>query len=932
MLKFSEFILEYLTPEQEKTWSKVKIDPVAKARTDHFFGPDNDHVQEDIKDYEHDKSEIHKKVESHLGKELSHEEYKSGLTNDKYGRPTKIGKLIKDDKLKTEYSNDSTRVGAKVKQPYMTIVRGHHVAGQTNPEPDALHPTGHAWENESCKNINTGSNRRYLKNEIEHGSVVVRGHDADGKEIYRATLHPHYHHTDGDHLYALNSEYGIKHPAFTAHAHDVAERLSGPFKSGPYHIDIAVYNDKYTSIALHPGATPEHLTKMLDDSDATSKYNTDAYEHVLSSNKATPEHIQRGLEHDSVDVRSMAARHKNATPEQITKGLNDESRWVRSSAADNPRLNQDHIKHILTHENDWTIAQKVGIKAKGENIDLALNHRMGDVRNKTIRSNPNITADHLTSVLKGNGDLYETKGYALKHSKINPSHIDLALDDKDDFIASQAAKHPAASDDNISKAISKSSWGIASDALDNPNVKPHHIDQALAHPNSWVRATAAAHSLLNPKKLPKLIGDPNEAVASSAVRNKNINDSHKEQILSHPNPVIRAMGFQSKNLNPTSEELHKGLSDEDDEVRNSAIRHLNITPEHINKAMDDPNETIRLHAIRHENVDSGNIDKMFNIKDTATRRSALNYNIRKMDDSHIDKMISDPYTRDLATNHDGLKPRHITKLLKTLTKDSDIRSLIRSNDNLFTPEHINTVLTNPKFGEKHKEGVLFSKNTSSENYMTALHPDQHLNVKKYAWSNLLNRSKLTPAHVTEALKSPETIMRYSAAPHASAEELPALLHKDEQPVVREEALKNKHVTSEHLSNILNEPYNQDHHEVYERAVEHEKLQPNHIQQLLTRPYKSHVLRAMHHPTAVTPGVIDMALNYNNAAVAGAAIKHENASAENLHRAVLHPHQHVANAALNNPNIRREHLLIAASHHPDPMVKNYAKVKLDKGST
>jgi hypothetical protein len=74
------------------------MEPEARARTDHFFGEGNDHVREDIKEYDHDKSEIHRIVEEHLGKELSHEEYKSGLTNDKYGRQVKLGKLIKDDK------------------------------------------------------------------------------------------------------------------------------------------------------------------------------------------------------------------------------------------------------------------------------------------------------------------------------------------------------------------------------------------------------------------------------------------------------------------------------------------------------------------------------------------------------------------------------------------------------------------------------------------------------------------------------------------------------------------------------------------------------------------------------------------------------------------------------------------------------------------
>jgi hypothetical protein len=927
MLRFKEFILEYLTPEQDKKWSQVKMEPEARARTDHFFGEGNDHVREDIKEYDHDKSEIHRKVEEHLGKELSHEEYKSGLTNDKYGRQVKLGKLIKDDKLKTEYSNDSSRAGSKLKQPYMTIVRGHHVAGQTNPVPDELHPTGHAWENESCKNVNTGCNRHYLTNEIKHGSVVVRGHDADGKEIYRATLQPHYH-DHGGHLYSLNSEYGIKHPSFTAHAHDVAARLSGEYKSGMFKIDRNVYNDRYIGTALHPGANPEHLTKMLDDSDAYSAYDSDAYLHVLSSHKATPEHIERGLNHVVSSVNSAAARHKNATADQISRALNDKYSSVRSAAMDNPNLNQDHIKHVLTHEKDDDVAAKVAHRARGENLNLALNHPSYEVQSRALLNNPNITANHLTNIMKtGNPDI---KIAALKSNKITQSHIDHAIDDDDHSVAAIAARHPKASDENISKAISNS-WLVATAALENPNVKSHHVDKALEHPLRAVNAAAAGHDLLDPSKLPELIDHPARQVSMAAINNKNIDDSHKSQILSHTNPEIREQGFALKNLNPTSEDLHKGISDPEYSVRSSAIGHDNITPEHINKALDDPEDSIRKKAWQHTNVDSSNIDKMFNLKSIKDRRRAILHNEHKLNDSHIDRMMNDPDLKDLAYSSPALNPKHITKLLNDPdASHRDINFLTSNNYHKLTPEHIDTILTNPKFSESNKIGISrYGSKMSPENHMTALHPDQPTEVKKHVLNHLIDEYKIKPEHVTEALKSPEAVIKYRVAPHASAEELPALLHKDVPSVIRSAALKNKNITPEHLTSIINEPRSYEQSETYENVANHPQLQPNHVLQMLNKPVIAATHDAMSHKTAVTPNVISMALNHEDPEIARAAAKHDNASSENLHQAVLHPNPYVANAAMLHKKITREHLTMAMNHHPEESMRERAKDRLSR---
>ncbi|NDG33379.1 hypothetical protein EB118_25395, partial [bacterium] len=194
-MRFKRFLnesllYEYLTDVQQKKYSKVKMTPEARSSTDHFFGVGNDHVREDIKGQdEENKSEVHKKVENHIGSPIDVDSYKKGIAKDKYGRDVKIGRVIKDEKLRNEFARDSTRAGVKSSHGhYCTVVRGTEVAGQTNSAPNAEHPKGHSWGDESCKNVDDGSNAQYLKHEIKHGTVVVRVHDHSNKEIYRATL------------------------------------------------------------------------------------------------------------------------------------------------------------------------------------------------------------------------------------------------------------------------------------------------------------------------------------------------------------------------------------------------------------------------------------------------------------------------------------------------------------------------------------------------------------------------------------------------------------------------------------------------------------------------------------------------------------------------------------------------------------------------
>ena len=541
MLRYKSFLLEYLTDEQSESYKNVKMTPKARAATDPFFGKGNDSVREDIPSYEPDKSEPHRKIEKHLGKTLSVDEYRSGTTTDKYGRQAKIGKMISDPKLRNEFASDSTRAGSKAtKQVYVSIHRGVNVAGQTNPQPDSLHPKGHSWANESCKNVTDGSNRRYLKHEIRHGTVVVFGHDHTGREIYRATLHPH-HNDQGDTAYAVDAEYGIKHPAFQKHARDVARRLSGEFKPGLFAKHPNVYDDSGNNAMLHPDTKPEH--------------------------------IEEGLKHPDPVVRMQYAEHPNATSDQISRALKDPSSEVREAAIHNPSATSDHI-------------------------DQALKDSKQVVRRAALE-NRNVTSTQIDKALKDSNEII--RGAAIKSPNATPDHISKALDDRNVNVRRDAMRHPNATPDNITKALKDSDPVVRITAMRHPNATPDHITKALDDSEENVRRTAIVNPNATRDNITKALKDSDPVVRTRAMRHPNVIPDHITQGLKDSDVGVRATAIQHPHATP--DHITQALNDSSATVRWYAAQHPNATPDHINKALKDPDEEVRSAAMKHKNFE-----------------------------------------------------------------------------------------------------------------------------------------------------------------------------------------------------------------------------------------------------------------------------------------------------------------------------------------
>jgi len=449
MLSFKRFItlLESLTDEEKLSLNSWKRTPEATNATDHFFGQGNDEIKEPL-DNTGDKSEIHQHVERHLGTEIKPEEYKQGVVKTPKGL-LRLGSAISDPELKSKFKNDNTRKNKKHNNLSVLVTRSKEgIAGQTS--------HNQSWENHSCKNFNTGSNRHYLHDEYKHGSVVSYLHDHEGNELARATFHP-YINSDGVYAYKQDSYYGLHHPEFKKKNRELEKRLSHEHSGDfAYKKHPKVYDNTGDEIIANPNATKDHIDKALEDKD--------------------------------IDVRRVAIQHPNATKEHLDKALNDEDWTVRLHAIQHPNVTKEHLDKAL--EDKDIDVRRVAIQhpnATKEHLDKALNDEDSFVRRAAIQ-HPNATKEHLDKAL--NDEDWNVRYYAIQHPNVTKEHLDKALDDKDMLVRRAAIKHPNITKEHLDKALTDEDIDVRKQAIRHPNVTKEHLDKALDDKDMLVRNVA----------------------------------------------------------------------------------------------------------------------------------------------------------------------------------------------------------------------------------------------------------------------------------------------------------------------------------------------------------------------------------------------------------------------------------------------------------
>ena len=605
MIRFRTFLLEYLTDEQRNRHKDVHMTDKARADTDHFFGVGNDKIHGTIEHGE--KSEIHRQLENHLGQTISHEDYSKGTIKDKYGRDAKIGRLIKDENLRIQFDKDPARKIGTSPTLKTTTVRGTDVAGQTNSAPNPEHPKGHSWGEMSCKNVDTGINKHYLDNEIQHGTVVHFVHDNNGQEIYRATLQPH-HNDEGHVAYAVDAEYGIKHPKFTADAERVAKELSGKYKPGVFTKHPEVYNDSGDTFMQHPGATPEHLDQELRSELAKpyEQQHPGKLRMLLTHPKMPSKALSHALdvEESPTDVWILAAKHKNLTGDVLDKALSHERPHVVRQAIANPNTTAQHLHRILDTSKDWKAKRDVFYSPNADSSHIEKAIKEGDPDILEAASNHHkATPDQLDRMSNMHGVVHDE---ILAHPNVTSWNIDRWLDSDNPRLRQGAASHPKATEANINKALSKGvnkEPGTVFAAFKNPNIKPHQLEPFIRHSDPNIRAQAVQSRGMSSEQIHHVLDhDDNPNVLRHLItpQNNNLNSSHLQKIFKGDyNYAFKVRAASHHNMTPESIDaaIDTGL----DTVGATAISRRNATHDNLTKAMKTGSEHLENEVLWHSN-------------------------------------------------------------------------------------------------------------------------------------------------------------------------------------------------------------------------------------------------------------------------------------------------------------------------------------------
>lgn len=511
----SMLILEYLTDEQKLRYdyANKQRNPVATKATDHYFGEGNDVVHVNPEE-NRVKSDTHRAIEAHVGQEMSVSDYAANRAKTPKGNPIKLTKLIKDPELMKKYQSDPVRSGGGSDGHYYSVVRGIHVAGQTNPEPNEQHPTGHSWHGESCKNVTNGINRSYLENEIKEGTVAVFAHDHTGKEIYRATLQPHHPHSEhkgntNARVYTFDAHYGLKNPEFAEFAKKTAHDLSNQdpehhdkiFVKNPY-----VYNDSGQNYAIHPKASEASLQNIF---------------------RSAADHFEL-MEHSPSEKETEFKKEKFKN-DKYHKIFNSMGRFSL----------RDLMASSMSHPNMSEESQKMGLdrlhdNAKKNKYDDDSTATLMYVVRMTNFRNPQVLSDHLKS----------TNKHIARAAAMNShtgEHLDEAINHNDSSVRMRAAKNPKFSKAHIERALASNDQNIKDDVVEYSRLPKSTQLKYINSKNETDRNLLLRNEHVHPDVLTHAINNPNEKPYNiiKAVTHNNADATHVRLGLNHPNPDVR---------------------------------------------------------------------------------------------------------------------------------------------------------------------------------------------------------------------------------------------------------------------------------------------------------------------------------------------------------------------------------------------------------
>ena len=527
-------LFEELTDEQKKTVDKWGPNTEATQISSHVFPEGHDRVEIPLKDAS--SADAPDTIKQHLdthGYQVT--DYKSGLAKDKYGRETKIGKVLEKtnapDELKKTFASDPNRA-TSTKQSNLKVViskHPHDVAGMS---------TDRGWS--SCMDMEGGCNRHYLSNDIKHGTHVAYLVNKDDNEIKnpiaRIAMKPFVSDSGHTVIRPEESQYGTSDSAFHATVHDFAEK-NYPMKDAAYSKHEALYNDsgKSTLLNIKNGEDAYKLLSHSDpeiqsDASAHEKLNSDFIDKAISDPK-----IEKSVKY------SMIKYNPNINENHLSNILNDKKQpdSIKVAAITNKAATKEHISRALDDDQPEEVGKEATrlLKKHGYDsklLDKIVDHKYASVKEKAAVHAERLNNEQLDKLINDKDIGHDYKRALYEHGKMSSKQLM-------DIIKNPDINPNRRGFDIINDELKES-------IFKNKNIQPEHVSEFL----NQKPTTNAILSLLN---------------------TNSPTPEHLSKILDHDSRTVKYAALSHKNAN--KDVIIKGLKDKEDTVRTEAKRMAN---------------------------------------------------------------------------------------------------------------------------------------------------------------------------------------------------------------------------------------------------------------------------------------------------------------------------------------------------------------------
>ena len=549
------------------------------------------------------------------------EDYVAGLAvkADDPKKKIKIGKLISDDpSVKHMYDNDDQRTGCKGVKQWVVISRHpYDIMGMS---------FDRGWK--SCMHLTEGSNKKYLEQDVKHGTLVaylINDNDRNiNKPVARIAIKPFFDNKGNYKLLPPNADkvYGTASKAFYNTVVKWCKEVNTGTPNGKYTMHPKLYPDNQDGVhtQLVTQEIMDSLKKMTSSEikEAFSKFNFKERTFIIAETDSENV-LMVGAEDENYYIRMDVVKNVNATEKVLLISALDKNENVRESVMFNDNASQK-ILLIGAQDADYNVRRTVmeNVNATKKILLIGAHDKDDYVRRAAMR---NINATKKVLLIGAQDeDLYVRKAI-MENVNATEKVLLIGAHDGDYSVRKAAMSNHNASEKVILIGAKDKNVIVREEAMYNVNASEKVL--LIGAQDKDVDIRKAIMTNVNASEKVLLIGAQDEDVDIRDDVMKNVNASEKVLLIGATDIEWSIRESAMKNVNATEKVLLIGARDEDVDVRRATMGSINVTEKVLLIGAKDNLSDVRESAMYNVNATEKILLIGAHDKDEDVRKAAM---------------------------------------------------------------------------------------------------------------------------------------------------------------------------------------------------------------------------------------------------------------------------------------------------------------------